>query len=80
MTKPNGSCDPEQLAMLSRVLNEALRAAADGASVSDAEIGDLRALLGRVIITRFEAGEREPEALMSAAMESIRSWREVADR
>jgi hypothetical protein len=80
MPNPNGYCNPEQLAMLSRVLKEALRSAADGASVSDAEVGDLGTLLGRVIMARYEAGEREPEALKSAAMESIRSWREVADR
>jgi hypothetical protein len=64
--------------MLSLVLNEALKAV-DGAFTSDAEIGDLGTLLGRVIISRYEAGEREPEALKNAAVESIRSWREVAE-
>ena len=78
MSKPNGYYNPEQLAMLSRVLKEALRAV-DGAFTSNAEIGDLGTLLGRVIISRYEAGEREPEALKSAAVESIRNWRGLVD-
>ena len=58
MTKPNAYYNPEQLAMLSRVLNEALRAGVDfnGASTNDEEIGEFATLLGRVIISRYEAG------------------------
>ena len=70
MAKPNGYYDPEQLAMLSRVLHEAVRAV-DGAFTSDGDIRDLGTVLGRVIMSRYEAGERDPEALRNAAVESI---------
>ena len=76
MTKPNGHIDSEELAMLSRVLNETLREVLNRASPSDAEIENLATFLGTVIISRYEAGEKEPEALKNVAKQCARNWRE----
>jgi hypothetical protein len=69
----NGTYNSEDLAMLSRVLEEALAATIDGVAVTDAEMQELSSRLGKVIMDRFTAGETDPEVLKRIAVESTRS-------
>jgi hypothetical protein len=71
LSKPNGSYNSEDLAILSRVLDEALKEKLEGASVSEEQHKELGSRLGKVIMDRFEAGETDPERLKKDAVESI---------
>jgi hypothetical protein len=63
----------EDLALLSRVLDESLKVVVEstGAPLSDEEMQDLSSRLGKVIMDHFEAGETDPESLKSIAVESV---------
>jgi hypothetical protein len=63
----------EELAMLSRVLEESLRVVVDlsGASLSDEEAQELSSRLGKVIMDSFTTGETNPEVLKQIAVESV---------
>jgi hypothetical protein len=67
----NGTYNSDDLAMLARVLEEALAAAIDGGAITDAEKQELSASLGKVIMDTFTAGEIDPEVLKQAALDSV---------
>jgi hypothetical protein len=71
---PSGVYTSEELAMLSRVLDEALRVVVElsGAPLSDEEMQDLSSRMGKVIMDQLEAGETDPDALKKMAIESVR--------
>jgi hypothetical protein len=69
--KPDRIYDPDDLAMLSRVLQEASEATVNGAVLTELEIQKLRSQLGKVIMDLFTAGENDPEALKQAALDSV---------
>jgi hypothetical protein len=71
--KPSRTYSSDDLAMLSRVLQETLEAIIDGADLSQPEIQELSSRHGKVIMDRFTAGETDPEVLKRIAMESTRS-------
>jgi hypothetical protein len=58
--------------MLARVLDDARRTAVElrGVRLSDEELQELSARLGKVIMERFNAGETDPERLKAIAVES----------
>jgi hypothetical protein len=58
--------------MLARVLDDARRTAVElrGVRLSDEELQELSARLGKVIMERFNAGETDPERLKAIAAES----------
>ena len=62
---------PDDLAMLSRVLEEVLDASIDGASITELQVQELSSRLGKVIIDSFTTGEADPERLKAIAMESV---------
>ena len=66
----NNAYSPEQLAMLTRVLEEAL-AASDGPLARDFRFEELRSRLGKVIIDQFARGETDPEMLKIIAVNTI---------
>jgi hypothetical protein len=72
LAKPTDGYGSDDLAMLSRVLGEAVAASIDGGAISGVEIEELSSSLGKVIMDRFVAGEINPEALKQAALDSIR--------
>jgi hypothetical protein len=69
--KPDRIYDPDDLAMLSHVLQEASEATVNGAVLTELEIQKLRSQLGKVIMDLFTAGENDPEALKQAALDSV---------
>jgi hypothetical protein len=71
---PSGVYTSEELAMLSRVLDEALKVVVElsGTRLSDEEMQELSSRLGKVIMDHFTAGETDPERLKEIAVESIR--------
>jgi sensor histidine kinase regulating citrate/malate metabolism len=71
LAKPNGFYSSDDLAMLSRVLEEALIVSIDGSKLSESAIQELIARLGNLIMNRFKAGETNPEKLKAIAVESI---------
>jgi hypothetical protein len=66
--KPNRTYSSDDLAILSRVLKEALKEKISGAAISDEQLQDHPA---KVIMDRFTAGETDPEALKQAAVKSV---------
>src|SRR5262245_5848821 len=56
LTKPNGSYSSDDLAILSRVLEEALKTSIDGAELTDPAVQELSSRLGKVIMDHFTAG------------------------
>ena len=70
----NNAYDPEQLAMLTRVLEEALAAIVncDGPLARDFPIEEVRSRLGKVIIDQFAIGETDPEVLKIIAVNTMR--------
>jgi DNA-directed RNA polymerase alpha subunit len=70
----NNTYEPEQLAMLTRVLDEALAAIVncDGPSGRNCPVEELRAHLGKVIIDQFAMGETDPEMLKIIAVNTMR--------
>jgi hypothetical protein len=71
LAKPTNGYGSGDLAMLSRVLEEALIAATDGAGLTGIDIQELSSRLGKVIMDRFTAGETDPETLKTMALESV---------
>jgi hypothetical protein len=71
-TQPTSIAGPEELAMLERVLEDALKAVVGGRVAANLELDQLRERLGRIIMDGYTAGDRDPEALKNAAVESIR--------
>ena len=69
--QPNRSYNSDDLKMLSRVLEEALKQASVG--LTDQAMQDLSSRLGKVIMERFTAGESDPERLKTIAIESLSS-------
>jgi hypothetical protein len=70
--KPNRSKNSDDLAMLSRVLEEALRETIDGGpATADAEMQELSSRLGKVIMDNFTAGQTDPDVLKTMAIESV---------
>ena len=71
---PSGVCTSDDLAMLSRALDESLQVVVElsGAPLSDEEMQDLSSRMGKVIMDQFEAGETDPDALKKIAIESVR--------
>jgi len=67
------SYNSDHLRMLTSVLHEALTEAVDSsaAPMSDAEIQELGARLGKVIMDSLIDGETDPERLKAIALESI---------
>jgi hypothetical protein len=70
---PIGSYSPEELAMLSRVLDRSLKAVVElsGATLTEEEVQALSSGPGKVIMDHFTAGETDPEVLKKIAMESV---------
>lgn len=70
---PSGVYSSEQLAMLSQVLDDALKVAVElsDAPLNGNELQDLSAQLGKVIMDHFTAGETDPERLKTIAVKSI---------
>jgi hypothetical protein len=70
---PSGVYTSEELAMLSRVLDEALKVVVElsGTRLGDEEMEELSSRLGKVIMDHFTAGETDPERLKTIAIESI---------
>jgi hypothetical protein len=70
-TKPNRIYSSEDLAMLTRVLEEALIVSVDGRGLSVPAIQELIARLGKVLMDHFKAGETDAERLKAIAVESV---------
>ena len=72
-TRPVALYDPDQLAMLSRVLREALSETLDlvGSGESEPDVEELTSRLGKVIMDQFIAGETDPEFLKLIAIKSM---------
>jgi hypothetical protein len=71
LAKPSDSYSSDDLAMLSRVLEEAVAASIDGGALTELQIRELTSQLGKVLMDRFVAGETNPEVLKQAALDSI---------
>jgi hypothetical protein len=71
---PVGAYSSEDLVMLARVLDDARTAVVElrGVRLSEAELKELSARLGQVIMERFTAGERDPAVLKKTAIENVR--------
>jgi hypothetical protein len=71
---PSGVYGSEELAMLSRVLDESLQVVIElsATPLSDEEMQDLSSRMGKVIMDHFEAGETDPDVLKKIAIESVR--------
>jgi len=71
--KLKGSFDSETMAMLTRVLDEALKASMGfrHAPLNDTELQNLKTRLGRIIVSGYNTGETDPNALKIAAVKSI---------
>jgi hypothetical protein len=69
--KPTKAYNSDDLAMLSRVLEEAMNATIDGADLTELEMKELSSRLSKVIMDRFTAGETDPERLKAIAVESV---------
>ena len=69
--RSTGIYGPDDLAMLSRVLEEALDASLNGARLTDLQIEELNSRLGEVIIDCFTAGETDPEILKRLALGDV---------
>jgi FtsZ-binding cell division protein ZapB len=70
--KPTRIFNSDDLAMLSRVLEEAVNATIDGVDLTQLEMEELSSRLGKVLMDRFTAGETDPERLKAIAVESVR--------
>jgi hypothetical protein len=70
--KPTRIYNSDDLAMLSRVLEEAVNATIDGADLTQLEMEELSSRLGKVLMDQFTAGETDPERLKAIAVESVR--------
>ena len=68
-----GSFDSETMAMLARVLDEALKASTGfrHAPLNDAELQNLSTRLGRTIVSAYNTGETDPKTLKIVAVKSI---------
>ena len=66
----------DDLAMLTIVLDEAVKAAIDGTAITDIERQELSTLIGTVLMDSFVAGETDPAVLKKIAVDSAR-WRKV---
>jgi hypothetical protein len=53
--------------MLSRVLEEAVTAAIDGAAIADGEKQELSSRLGKVIMDHFTAGQTDPRGAQESS-------------
>jgi hypothetical protein len=62
---------PADLAMLTRVLEEALDASINGAGLAELQIQELSSRLGKVIMDRFTEGKTDPEILKRLALEGV---------
>jgi hypothetical protein len=71
LAKPIDGYSSDDLAMLSRVLEGAVAASTNGATLTERQIQELISRLGKVIMDRFTAGETDPEALKQVAVESV---------
>jgi hypothetical protein len=71
LAKPSDSYSSDDLAMLSRVLEEAVAAGIDGGGLTELQIRELTSQLGKALMDRFVAGESNPELLKQAALDSI---------
>lgn len=71
---PSGVYSSEELAMLSRVLDESLQVVIElsATPLSDEEMQDLSSRLGKVIMDHFEACETDPDVLKKIAIERVR--------
>jgi hypothetical protein len=71
--KLKGSFDSETMAMLARVLDEALNASMGfrHAPLNDAELQNLSTRLGRTIVSTYNTGETDPKTLKILAVRSI---------
>jgi hypothetical protein len=69
--QPNRPYNSDDLAMLTRVLEEALIVSIDGRGLSVPAIQELISRIGNLIMDRFTAGETDPEKLKAIAVESI---------
>jgi hypothetical protein len=69
--KPSRTYNSDDLAMLSRVLEEARDATVNGADLSELEMQELSTQLGKVIMDCFITGETDPERLKAIAVESF---------
>ena len=71
--KPRGSFDSETMAMLARVLDEAVKALIGfrHAPLNDAELQNLSTRLGRIIVNAYNTGETDPKTLKIVAVKSI---------
>jgi hypothetical protein len=63
----------DDLAMLARVLEEALEASINGAAFTEQAIQEMKPRLGKVIMESFVAGETNPARLKKIAIESVAS-------
>jgi FtsZ-binding cell division protein ZapB len=70
--KPTRIFNSDDLAMLSRVLEEAVNATIDGVDLTQLEMEELSSRLGKVLMDRFTAGETDPERLKAIAVENVR--------
>ena len=68
--KPSRSFSPDELAMLSVVLKDAVKGKVDGRMVNEAEVRELVIQIGRAIMDHFTAGETDPELLKMAALQA----------
>ena len=66
----------DDLAMLTIVLDEAVKAAIDGTAITDIERQELSTLIGTVLMDSFVAGETDPAVLKKIAVDSAH-WRKV---
>ena len=66
----------DDLAMLTIVLDEAVKAAIDGTAITNIERQELSTLIGTVLMDSFVAGETDPAVLKKIAVDSA-YWRKV---
>ena len=71
--KLKGSFDSETMAMLARVLDEALKALMGfrHAPLGDTELQNLSTRIGRIVVSTYNTGETDPKTLEIVAVKSI---------
>jgi hypothetical protein len=69
--QPRRTFSPDDLAILSAALKDAIRIKVDGAVITEGEMQKLSTRLGKIIMDHFTAGETDPEVLKMIAINSI---------
>jgi hypothetical protein len=67
----NRSYNFDDLAMLSRILDEVLETTINGAVLTELQIQELSPQLGKVLMDRFVSGETDPAVLKKIAMGAV---------